>query len=169
MKYSFIKAFLILFIPIFYSCTSNNNVDLYNSAQEKINEKNFREAVTDFENFVSQNPDNELAPKALFEIGKIYHSESVPGITKEESLTKAVEFYKRVFNEYKKDSLAEQALFVAAFIQANDLNKYDEARANYELFLKEFPSSDLTESVKIELDNLGLTPDEIIERAQSGK
>lgn len=160
---------LLLLTIVLYACSSNDSIDYYNSAQEKIKEKNFTEAVNDFEKFVSENPGNELAPNALFEIAKIYHSESIEGLSKEESLSKAVIYYKRVYEEYKNSSLAEQALFVAAFIQANEISQFDNAKENYELFLKQFPQSELTESVKIELDNLGLTPDEIIERALSNK
>jgi hypothetical protein len=51
---------------------------------------------------------------------------------------------------------------MSAFISANDLKKYKEATALYKQFLQEYPDNELTSSAQAELDNMGLSPEEIL-------
>ena len=55
-------------------------------------------------------------------------------------------------------------LFMAGFVQANDLHDYDAASETYNLFLKTYPDHELATSAKEELDNMGLTPEEILKK-----
>jgi len=53
---------------------------------------------------------------------------------------------------------------MAGFILANDLNMYNEATEAYNLFMETFPKHELAASAKEELDNMGLTPEEILQK-----
>ena len=48
------------------------------------------------------------------------------------------------------------------FIQANKLNQLDSARVSYTKFLELYPDTEMATSAESELENLGLTPDEIL-------
>jgi hypothetical protein len=51
---------------------------------------------------------------------------------------------------------------MAGFINANELQNYDEATRLYKQFLQEYPNDELASSAQAELDNMGLTPEEIL-------
>lgn len=156
---------LFLFIIVFsLSCNSISDKEYFSEAQKKIKDKKFIEAVKYFEELVEEYPNSNLAPQSLYEIAKLYHSQSIPNLNREESLLKAVYFYKKVYGKYKNSPEAERALFIASFIFANELNQLDSAKNNYELFLKNYPKSELAQSVKLELENLGSSPDEILNK-----
>jgi hypothetical protein len=53
---------------------------------------------------------------------------------------------------------------MAGFVEANELQNYEAATETYNLFLKTFPDHELATSAKEELDNMGLTPEEILKK-----
>lgn len=164
------KNFLLIFaIILFAGCYSKTDKDYFSEAQKKSKEKKFIEAVKDFEKLTLEYPNSNLAPRALYEIAKLYHAQLVPNFNREESLSKAVFYYKKVFKEYANSQEAERALFITGFIFANELYQLDSAKFSYELFLKKYPQSELTRSVKLELENLGSTPDEILNKRMKAK
>jgi len=55
-------------------------------------------------------------------------------------------------------------LFMAGFVLANELNMYNEATETYNYFIEKFPEHELAASAKEELDNMGLTPEEILRK-----
>jgi len=157
------KFFLILFSSLLiFNCSSKNDKDYFNEALQKVKEKKYFEALNDFNELLKKYPESKFAPQSIYEIAKLYHAQLIPNLGKEESLKKAINYYKKIFYEYKNSPEAERALFVAGFIFANELNQLDSAKYNYELFMKNFPESELTNSVKLELENLGASPDEIL-------
>jgi len=86
--------------------------------------------------------------------------------TIKESLEKAAQTYKDVYDKYPKYERTPESLFLSAFIEANDLKNYNKATSIYKLFLEKYPDHELTPSVKAELDNMGLSPDEILKKPQ---
>jgi TolA-binding protein len=77
-------------------------------------------------------------------------------------LEKAIELFKKLYNEYPKSSFAPSGLFMAGFINANELKNYNEATRLYKQFLMEYPDDELAASAQAELENMGLTPEEIL-------
>ncbi|GIV45488.1 MAG: hypothetical protein KatS3mg036_0306 [Ignavibacterium sp.] len=51
---------------------------------------------------------------------------------------------------------------MAGFICAENLKDYKRAEYYYKKFLKAYPDHELASSVKVELDNLGKSPEEIL-------
>ena len=51
---------------------------------------------------------------------------------------------------------------MAGFILANELNDLSGAKETYELFIQKFPEGSLVDDAKVELENLGKTPEEIL-------
>ncbi|MCB0731969.1 MAG: hypothetical protein KDC88_13140, partial [Ignavibacteriae bacterium] len=116
------RIFSILFLSVLLTfCGGKSDKDLFDNALSNVDEKKYDEAVVLFEQLVNTNKESELAPKALFECAKIYQGQVVKNLTGKESLLKSVEFYKRIYDEYPKSKEAENSLFMAGFILANDL------------------------------------------------
>ena len=127
-----------------------------------ITEKNYDEALMSFENVINKFPDSSYAPSAMYEIGRLYHGRAIKNLSPAKSLQKGVEYYKKVFDEYPESPEAPNALFMAGFLLANELNDLETARSYYQLFIEKFPQSDLYDDAKSELDNLGKSPEEIL-------
>ncbi len=61
---------------------------------------------------------------------------------------------------------AERALFLKGYIHANELNRLHRARYYYQTFLETYPESDLRGLVEMELEFLGLSSEDILNRIQ---
>ncbi len=160
--YKLISLSLILLF-IFSACNSNKDKALYDQATKKINESKFSEAVKDLNELIEEFPNSDFAKDSYFSLASMYHMYQVPNIGKEESLKKAVENYTNLYKNFPDSDKAPKALFTASFIKANELNKIDEARLSYQEFIDKFPKDELASQAKFELDNLGKSPEEILQ------
>ncbi len=87
-----------------------------------------------------------------------------------ENYNKAIELYQNIMTHMPQHKRASTALFMTGFIYANDLNQLDKAKETYETFLQKYPNDELAESAKMELANLGKSPEELIKQfEQQGK
>ncbi|MGE5680781.1 MAG: tetratricopeptide repeat protein [Bacillota bacterium] len=168
-----LKNLLLLFVISVFAytlngCSGKSEKDLLDSAQNNIKNKKVTEAINDYEMIAKEYPKSETASKALFEIAKLYHSKSA-GIYPDESLKRGIRYYKRIYDEYPGSKEAPQALFMVGFIQANDFGQFDSAKAAYKLFLEKYPNNEMASSAKAELDNMGLTPQEILTKSAQAK
>lgn len=77
---------------------------------------------------------------------------------------KAIELYAQVMANAPQHAKAATAQFMTGFIYANDLNQLDKAKVAYESFLQKYPNDELAESAKMELENLGKSPEELIKK-----
>jgi len=153
---------LFIMVIIFAFCSGQSDKKLFDEAANLVNEKKYDEAVVIFNQLVEENTESELAPKALFESAKIYQGKVIKNLNSHESLQKSVEVYKKIYNNYPTTAEAENALFMAGFILANDLNDLPGAKEKYELYLEKYPNGQLADDAKIELQNLGKSPEEIL-------
>lgn len=160
MKYVLVFAVVILL----GACATKSGEDYLNSAEENLKNNKLQEAVADFEAFIKDNAENEKTPGALVKLASIYQSGKLKNIQPKEALEKASKIYREVFDNYPNSTQASTALFMSAFILANELQKYETAEVTYKLFLQKFPSHELAGSAREELNNLGLSPEEILER-----
>lgn len=105
--------------------------------------------------FVEKYPDDSHAPEFLLKasqrcqvFGKF--NESIANLDK-------------LLANYPKSELCAQALFVKAYTYENNLNEFQRAKETYELFLQKYPKSDLAEAAHLAIQNLGKTPEQIID------
>lgn len=158
-----IKIISLLFIFIMFGCKKNEN-DLFNEAQEKIKNNKLEEAVIDYEKIIKDYSETENAKQSLYELAKIYQSKLIKSVSEQESLNKAINYYNMLINKFPQSKEAPQSLFMVGFIQANELKNFDSASLTYKKFLNMYPEHELANSAKEELNNLGLTPEEILHR-----
>ncbi|OGV21070.1 MAG: hypothetical protein A3J84_03370 [Ignavibacteria bacterium RIFOXYA2_FULL_37_17] len=160
---------LISTIVLFSACNTNKDLTLFKNASEKSNAKNYSEALKDYQEIINEYSDSEKAAESIFAVAAMYHMYQIPNVSREESLKKAVEYYQKLYRLFPKDERAPKALFMSGFILANELNNLDAARLAYMQFLDKFPKHELANPVKMELDNLGKTPEEILQQRTAKK
>ncbi len=161
-----IKALFVGLIALTFlaSCSSKSDEELYQEAKQKIKNKEYVEAIADLQKIVNTHPDGKITPKAMFELAQLYHGKVVKDIPAKKSLQKAVDYYKQVYEKIPHTIEGERSLFMAAFLDANELNKFDEAKKLYNEFLKTYPKSELVPSAREEIKNLGIPPEEILKK-----
>lgn len=162
MRIVFRSLLLIVIGILFVQCSGKNDQEYYESAMELIKENKFDEAINEFNLLIKDYPISHLVGDAYFEMGKIYHGKMIKSLSEIESLEQAVEYYGLVANKFPDSPNAPKSLFMVGFIQANELRQLDKAKQTYNKFIEKYPDNELAKSAQIELDNLGLSPEEIL-------
>jgi TolA-binding protein len=160
---------LVLIIIAVVSCSKMNDQDYLNRAESEVKDKKINEAVADLQTLLKEFPESKLAPKALVQLATIYQGQLVKGLTMRESFDKSQKYFKEVYDKYQNSEEAPSALFMSSFILANHLHRFDEATAGYKLFIEKYPDNPLVVSAKDELDNMGLSPEEILKKKEVAK
>jgi parvulin-like peptidyl-prolyl isomerase len=65
-----------------------------------------------------------------------------------------IQLYREVVKRYPDDPVSIQAQFMIGFTYAEDLGKYDEARAEFDKFIAKYPQSELANSARWMLQNM---------------
>ena len=163
MKY-FILSALFLAVVVFSGCSSKTSKDYMKTAHDSMMKKNISAAIDNFNKVVDEFPESPEAPEALFQVATIYQNKMVKNLSDKESFQKAADNFKEVFDKYPANEKAPMALFLSGFILANDLKNFDAATTDYNLFLQKYPNHQLATSAREELENMGLTPDQILQK-----
>jgi TolA-binding protein len=109
--------------------------------------------------FATKYPDDELAPEFLFKAGQRCNVGA--------DHYKAIELFQQVIDKYPKHKIAEEALFLQAYVYENSLKDYPKAKLAYSKFIELYPKSDLAEDAKYSIENLGKTPEQIFEEFEN--
>jgi TolA-binding protein len=159
--------FLVALTVLFIGCGKKKHADEYmKDAKLGIEQKKIPETIKAYETLLNEFPNDSLAPEALYQLGTLYQNKMVPNLKENESMEKAVNIFKSVFDKYPDSKQAQVSLFMAGFIQANDLRNYQDATGTYNLFLKKYPKGDMATAAKEEINNMGLTPEQIITKKE---
>lgn len=157
-----IVAFTVVLVFL-AACSQNSDESLYQEAKSKIADGNYVGAINDYKKIVSDFPKSNYAASTKFELGKLYQGHVLPKIPREESMKEAIKYYTQVNTEYPDSVEAINSLFMIAFLEANEIGNLDKARETYEEFIKRYPDHELAVSARAELNNLGKTPEEILQ------
>lgn len=106
-------------------------------------------------NYANSFKDDSLTAEYLFKAADLYRAKR--------EYQEALELYDRLQKEHAAFKKIPQTVFLQGFVYENDLRQLDNARERYETFLADYPNHDLAKDVKFSLDNLGKTPEQIIE------
>jgi TolA-binding protein len=162
------KVAILIFVSLgifLSSCSSENEKDLMKQAQEELKNNDYSAAIVTLEKITNEFPETQEAGEAYIEMAKLYQGRAVAGTSERESYVKAVQYYTKAYEEYPELDEAPGALFMCGFLQANELKDLTAAESTYKLFLEKYPNHELAASAQSELDNLGLTPEEILQKA----
>lgn len=162
-KYILIRNFIILlFLMSLVSCSRKTDNEYWYDGVQKMKENKNKEAIEVFDKLVKEYPQSNFTSKALFETAKLYQTKNVKDISIEESFKRAIQYYDKLIKDFPNDKETPSALFMVAFIEANQLNDYQSATRDFNLFLSKYPNHQLTSAAKLEMENMGKTPEEIL-------
>lgn len=147
---------------LFVACSKGNKTKI-EEANELINQKKFKESIELLTEVVNSKDEN-FSPIALRILGQIYQQHSMTEVPYYESQSIAQRYFYQVYEQYPNSEDSPKSLFMSAYLLANELNQFDEAKRQYKLFLEKFPNHELSASAKVELENIGLTPEEILNK-----
>lgn len=162
--YKYLAFFLTL---VLISCSGKKVEEYYQEAQTALSVDKYTEAIVIFEEMINEYPESEKSMHAILEIAKIYHLELIKEINSTTSLQKAVFYYKKTNNMFPETDQGRNALFLAGFIEANDLKDFVAAKNSFQQFIEKYPKSEMVESAKIEMQNLGKSPEELLKGIQN--
>jgi N-acetylmuramoyl-L-alanine amidase len=80
----------------------------------------------------------------------------------------SIAIFKRIQENYPKHHYAEEAMFLTGFVYENHMGNIAKAKATYQEFIEKYPKSELAEDAQFAIENLGISPEDIIKRAQEG-
>lgn len=158
-----------LFIIIFTACNSETDKDLFESAGEMYKAKNYAGAASEYEKLLTQFPNSSYSEDCYFALAGIYQMEKIPNLKKEVAMNKAVNYLQKYYSKFPNKERTPKVLFMIGYIRANELKDYDSARLSYNEFLSRYPQHELASSVKLELENLGKTPEQILRKNNAVK
>lgn len=107
--------------------------DLYRSALDSFTQENFRRAILEFEEFVVNHPDHDLADNAQYWIGECYYAQK--------KFEQAVIEFGRVEKYYSTGNKAAAALLKKG-LALRELGRDQEAREVLEDVISKYPVSD---------------------------
>ena len=160
------RKLVILLLTLFFlvSCGTADDQDLYESAKENIENEEFVNALADFRKLVDNFPKSKYRAEVDFEIGKLYHGTVDKNLKEEQSFLQAISYYESVYLNFPDDLNSPKALFMTAFLYANEIGNLDFAKEKYELFLEKYADHEMAASAKAELENLGISAEEILQK-----
>jgi TolA-binding protein len=67
----------------------------------------------------------------------------------------SIQNFKSLIEKYPEGENTPNTIFMIGFINANHLEKFDEAKIYYNMFMEKYPEHELASSAKYELETLG--------------
>ncbi len=157
---------MALLIPLLLgSCTANKKRDAENiekqekamveeAKQGKVDSVAVEKLLSSYETFADKYPGDTTAANFLFKAADFYRYMGKP--------LKSVGVYEKIYNNYPDFEKRPYALFLQGFIFENEINNKDAAKIKYEEFLKLYPDHPIAKDVKMTLENLGKSPEELM-------
>jgi outer membrane protein assembly factor BamD (BamD/ComL family) len=105
--------------------------------------------------FANKYPDDELAPEFIFKAAQRCNA------TGEHQ--EAITLFNSIIEKYPKHKIGEEALFLQGYIYENSLQDNAKATEVFTRFIQKYPNSELAEDAKLEIENMGKSPEEILQ------
>lgn len=155
---------LLVFVALL-SCNDKMSVDKINELESKVLAKNAsfdREDVIQLVDayllFAKQNPDDVQSPDFVFKALDI-----AVGINAE-GPQKAIDIANVMIEKYPDFEMTPMAMFIKGFVYENMIGDLQNAEITYRQFIEKYPDNPMLGDVKATLDNLGLSPEELIRK-----
>ena len=155
----------LLLVAILLSCGEKMSVEKINELESKVFAK---DAVVSAENviqlvdayllFAKQNPNDQQTPEFLFKALDVAVGVNAEGPQK------AIDIADVLIEKYPDFEMTPMALFIKGFVYENMIGDLRNAEMTYRQFIEKYPNSPIVEDVKATLENLGLTPEELIRK-----
>ena len=156
---------LLLLAAVLFSCGEKMSVEKINELESKVFAK---DAVLSAENviqlvdayvlFAEQNPNDPQTPDFLFKALDV-----AVGVNAEDP-QKAIDIANILIEKYPDFEMTPMAMFIKGFVYENMIGDLQNAEMTYRQFIEKYPNSPMVEDVRSTLENLGLTPEELIRK-----
>ena len=111
--------------------------------------------------FAEQNPDDAQSPDFLFKALDIAVGVNAEGPEK------AIKIADVLIEKYPDFEMTPMAMFIKGFVYENKLGDLQNAEMTYRQFIEKYPDNPMVGDVKSTLENLGLSPEELIRKFES--
>lgn len=121
-------------------------------------------AVSAYDNYVKNYPDDSLAADFLFKAGEIS--------TANQQYKQALMYYEIITSKYPKFKYAPESLYLQGYLLDNFLNDDVKAKIVYEEVITKHPELSYAQDAKAAINNLGKSDEELIrefEKKNKGK
>ncbi|MFA5833539.1 MAG: tetratricopeptide repeat protein [Bacteroidota bacterium] len=150
------KFTLFIIISFYAGCSSLSDEELWKMVEQAKANKNWDSTLQVSQRILQEYPDGKFGGWAQFAIAESYRFKNQP--------REALNNYKIFVDRFPTMQPAALSLFLIGYIYGNNLNMNDSAKIYYEQFLTQYPNHDLVPSVKLELESLGKSPQEVLEQ-----
>ena len=160
------RIFVLLSLALMLlSCGEKMSVEKINELESKVFAK---DAVLSSENviqlvdayllFAKQNPNDQQTPEFLFKALDVAVGVNAEGPQK------AIDIADVLIEKYPDFEMTPMAMFIKGFVYENMIGDLQNAEMTYRHFIEKYPNNPMVEDVKSTLENLGLTPEELIRK-----
>ena len=162
------KKFIVYFVLVFVmvGCNSNDPVKRIEKLEKQVlsTEKAIdpvvaSDLVSAYCDFADANPDDAMTPEYLFKAVDVSMNLNEPQRT--------IYIIDKLVKEYPDYPRTQAALFIKAFIFETRYNNLDMAKKIYEQYLEMYPNGDFADDCKASIENLGLTPEELVKKFEA--
>jgi len=116
-----------------------------------------QELVAEMENYLSEYPDSTIIPDFYMQLADLYtHALQLP--------VKGLYFFQKLNTDFPNNKKAPLALFYQGFVLENYMGKQEHAKAIYESFLIDYPQHELSETVKLSIQQIGIPLEELVKK-----
>ena len=111
--------------------------------------------------FAEQNPDDVQSPDYLFRALDIAVGVNTEGPDK------AIKIADVLIEKYPDFEMTPMAMYLKGFVYENIVGDLQNAEKTYRQFIEKYPESPMVEDVKATVENMGLSPEELIRKFES--
>lgn len=112
-----------------------------------------------YQMFAEKYPKDKSANEFLFKAGELANGLGI--------YDRALAIFLDIEKNHKDFQKAPECLFLAAFIEENQLGNIETAKEYYSRFIKEYPKHPLCKDAEVCIQNLGKTPEELIKEFEA--
>ena len=154
---------LLLVTAMMLSCGEKMSVEKINELEAKVlsedavvTKENVIQLVDAYTLFAEQNPNDAQSPDFLFKALDIAVGVNAEGPEK------AIKIADVLIEKYPDFEMTPMAMFIKGFVYENMIGDLQNAEKTYRQFIEKYPENPMLEDVKSTLENLGLSPEELI-------
>lgn len=130
-------------------------------ASGRLNKEVCAELVETYQLYAEQNPDDAKSPDYLFMALDISVNLNVDDSQKTIAIADAL------IEKYPDFEMTPMAMFIKGFVYENMVKDISLAEKTYRQFLEKYPDSPMVKDVEATIENLGLTPEELVRKFES--
>ncbi len=162
------NKYIICFVLalLFVGCSNNDPAKRIETLEKEafttenaINPDIASDLVSAYCDFADAYPNDEKSPEYLFKAVDVSMNLNEPQRT--------ISIIDRLVKEYPEYPRTQAALFIKAFIFETRYNNLEMAKKIYEQYLEMYPNGEFANDSRASIENLGLTPEELVKKFES--